>query len=287
MTTSTVLHGLVAMSNDEYHAGPGVSSSHLKPMARSPLHYWDRYINPDREPEKKSPALIQGAAFHCVVLEPDEFPKRYAAAPVCDRRTTEGKRIFAEFEAENLGKEILTGDMYANFMAMRDAVHRDPEIRQMLALGDNEQSFFTTDEETGELIKCRPDKIRCEHSLIFDLKSAEDASPAGFGRSAVNYGYHQSAPWYCDILEDLTGEEHNFAFIVVESTRPYAVMTYYVEPAIMAIGRSLNRRGLNRIAECRAKYGTNPWPGYSMEPEPLEIPEWYTRRAERILGVRV
>jgi len=271
------LQGFVEMTNDEYHAGPGVSNSHLKEIARSPLHYWEKYINPEREAQPQSSALIVGSGAHSAVLEPDLFPTEYCAAPKVDRRTKGGKAEYAAFEAENLGKTILSADEYDLCLRLRDAVHGDAAASQLLSSGIAERSAFTTESQTGELIKCRSDFLCHGHPLIVDLKTADDASPQGFARAAVNYGYYRQAPWYADILQDITGEPHHFAFVVVEKARPHAVAVYFVEPEDMDIGRRENRRLLYLIAACRAE---NRWPGYATEPMPLELPHWFRRQAE-------
>lgn len=54
-----------------------ISPSFLKEFKRSPLHAWDRYINPDAEPYVQTDAQRFGSAIHCAILEPKEFPKRY------------------------------------------------------------------------------------------------------------------------------------------------------------------------------------------------------------------
>ena len=74
--------GLVECSNDQYHGGPGVSKSHLDAIAgASPLHYWHKYINPNRERAEPSQALIMGSAIHSIVLEPDLFTGEYITVP--------------------------------------------------------------------------------------------------------------------------------------------------------------------------------------------------------------
>jgi len=40
------------ITNEEYHADPAVSASHLHMVAKSPYHYWSRYLDPNRPPEK-------------------------------------------------------------------------------------------------------------------------------------------------------------------------------------------------------------------------------------------
>ncbi len=57
------------MENADYHAHPAISKSHLDLIARSPLHYWARYIDPKRVIPEPTPAMRIGSAVHTHVLE--------------------------------------------------------------------------------------------------------------------------------------------------------------------------------------------------------------------------
>jgi hypothetical protein len=67
------------MPAEEYHAAPGLSQSGMKHLAISPLRYWHKCLNPQREPEEETVAQRVGSALHCAALESDEvFERRYA-----------------------------------------------------------------------------------------------------------------------------------------------------------------------------------------------------------------
>ncbi|EIA6440171.1 PD-(D/E)XK nuclease-like domain-containing protein, partial [Salmonella enterica subsp. enterica serovar Cerro] len=75
--------------NEAYHAGPGVSKSQLDDIADTPAIYlWRKNAPVDTE---KTKSLDTGTAFHCRVLEPEEFSKRFIIAPEFNRRTSAGK----------------------------------------------------------------------------------------------------------------------------------------------------------------------------------------------------
>lgn len=63
------------ISNDAYHAGPGISKTGLDLLHRSPFHYHAIKAGLFPKPETKSQYI--GRAFHCLVLEPDVFAKTY------------------------------------------------------------------------------------------------------------------------------------------------------------------------------------------------------------------
>ena len=37
--------GMLDLTNEQYHAGPGISKSKLDAIAISPLNYWDQYVS--------------------------------------------------------------------------------------------------------------------------------------------------------------------------------------------------------------------------------------------------
>jgi hypothetical protein len=73
------------ISNKEYRAREGVSSTDLKKIAKSPAHF--RYWKDN--PEESTPALLFGRAVHKYVLEKDKFTEEFAVAPEVNRRAKE------------------------------------------------------------------------------------------------------------------------------------------------------------------------------------------------------
>ncbi|MCV0972503.1 exodeoxyribonuclease VIII, partial [Escherichia coli] len=96
------------ISNENYHAGPGVSKSQLDDIADTPaLYLWRKNAPVDTT---KTKTLDLGTAFHCRVLEPEEFSNRFIVAPEFNRRTTAGKEEEKAFlmECASTGKTVIT-----------------------------------------------------------------------------------------------------------------------------------------------------------------------------------
>ncbi len=257
------------LTNAEYHARPEVSKSGLDLVHRSPLHYWNRYLNPYREAEPPTEAMVLGSALHTRVLEPHLFDDEYAVAPHCDRRTKEGKMIWADFEQQAAGKTLLKADDALRIQYMADAVRQHRAASFLLTMpGKAEQSYFWTDDGTGEKCKCRPDWHSADGKIIVDVKTTEDASPAKFLRSSVlGWRYHVQAAFYMQGLP--TAEV--FLFACVEKKPPFAVAVYSLPPALVERGLREAKADLGLIAACRA---ADDWPSYSEEIEELPLPKW-------------
>ena len=277
MTTHTPL-GLVSMTNDQYHAAPGDSSTRIKAlMETSLLHYWHQYERPDREPEEPSDDLIFGNATHCAVLEPDLFPATYVKSQPFNLRTNAGKAMAQEFAAECAAKNqiALLPDAYQACLAIRDRVHTHPLIKGLFTGGKAEQSFFAVDPETGELIKCRPDYLHDTGWALLDLKTTKDAHPRAFAKDVANLGYDISVPWYFDVLSTLYGEApQNFIWVAVEKKPPFAMSVTFAKPEDIARARVTARHHYRRLIEARR---TNVWSDYAVEVLPLDMPRWADR----------
>ena len=285
--------GPVEMTNEQYHAAPGISKSHLDVIARkSPKHYWQKYLNPEREVEPKSRVFLFGQAAHTAILEPNAMEDRVVVGLPHDRRSAVNKQAWAEFELENAGRIILTRDEMDSVLRIVENVWAEPEIAGLLTGGIAEQSFFAQmdvpdsegglllDRETGEviqaLVKCQPD-YRRPGSHIIDLKSTEDASREAFAKSCANYRYPVQHAWYTDVL-DACGNYHGepFLFLCFEKEPPYALGLYALEDVAAAAGRIAYERDFNRIVTHKRD---NYWPSYfrSIEEsvtEPLRMPGW-------------
>lgn len=272
----TSLRGLVQMTNAEYHAAPGYSKSHLDKIADAPLEYWHHYLNPDRQPEEPARALVVGNAIHTAILEPDLFKSAYLILPDLDLRTKAGRAERDAFIAAHPGATVLTVEERDTALACGTAVRRHPVVSRLFKDGVAEQSYFTVDRETGELIKCRLDWFRDGAGMIVDVKSTDDASEEGFGKSIANFRYHVQQPWYQDVLRQEYGEAPPYwAFLAVEKKPPYKIGLYYLTADDIDLGYRLARRDFLRILECKA---TGYWPDYATEAKPIALPGWYKRR---------
>lgn len=135
--------GLVFMTNEQYHAAPGISKSHLDVIAKkSPKHYWEKYLNPDHEEPPKSAVFQLGQAIHTAVLEPETMTERVIVGLPHDRRSAANKQAWAEYELEHAGKVILSRDNFDHVKRVVDTIWKNPEARGLLTGGAAEQSFF-------------------------------------------------------------------------------------------------------------------------------------------------
>jgi hypothetical protein len=263
------------MDNASYHVHPAVSKSHLDLIARSPLHYWARYLDPNRVAPEPSAAMRLGTALHTHVLELSRWDDEIAVAPACDRRTKAGKDAFASFEASAAGKTVITADDADVVMAMGRSVMRHPGAAMLLGLpGKAETTHMWTDPLYGIECKCRPDWLTDDGSIIVDLKTTRDASPRGFRQSIASYRYHVQASWYLHGVHAATGKRPDqFIFICVESTAPYACAVYAADAEMIERGHEQAMKDLGRLAVCKA---ADSWPSYSDQIETISLPGWMT-----------
>lgn len=271
-----IIHGL---SNEAYHSGPGISKSHLPVMAKSARAYWATYMAQDRIKKEPTADMVLGTAIHAAVLEPDLFADGYKVGPVVDRRTKAGKAEWEDFLLLSAGCEILTPEMYKTCLNVRDAVYAHPKAKILFREGgQSELSAFAADEETGLLLKCRPDRMSPTGHMI-DLKSINDASEDGFTRAMVNFEYALQPPFYADVWKAATGETiPDFIFVAVEKTPPYDIGIYWMSKDDIDFARAKYRRLLLRIAECRQQ---NEWPGINgNEPKEIKLPPYYFYKGE-------
>ena len=261
--SNEVIYGMPA---EQYFAADRINNSSLKLINKSPLHYQSS-IEQTREETK---AMLIGSAVHCAVLESDDLHDRYVIAPKADKRTNAGKAIWTELEQS--GKIVLSQDDFVMIDSIQASVFANDTALKLLGKGKPEVTVFT--EINDVPAKSRMDWYRT--GIIVDLKTTEDASPAGFARSCATYGYAQQAAWYLDRAEAAGLEAHTFIFLVVEKSAPYAVAIYELTPESLEFGRAQYMRALNRYKECKR---LDDWPGYSEQIEQLSLPAWALREA--------
>ena len=154
------------------------------------------------------------------------------------------------------------------------AVQALPDVGALLSSGFGEASAFWRDEDTGSLCKCRPDWTAPagDGVILVDGKTCIDASPEGFARAIVNFGYHRAAAWYSDGYEQASGKPvYGYVFACAESTYPHAAAAYMLGDEDLERSRAHNRVMLNLYAECKR---TGVWPGYPPGVQLIELPKW-------------
>ena len=252
---------MTVISNEEYHADPAISASHLKKVMQSPYHYWSAYLDPSRTPTIATSAMKLGSLTHCCVLEPDQVSARYGITP--DRRSNAGKALAAEMEAS--GIEAVTAQEMEQALSMAASVRSNSTVSSLLSNGAAETSHWWDDIATRLRCKCRPDWFDGE--LIVDLKTCVDASPAGFGKSVAAFHYQLQAAHY------LAGTlAKRFIFVAVEKVYPFAVGVYELDQEALIHGSIARHNSLQRIQDCRA---IGEWPGYTDGGiQTLQLPGW-------------
>ena len=267
---------IIGMSNADYHALPSVSSSMLKTILRSPAHYRAAYL--DGAPRKEPTAsMVLGSLTHTLFLEPEQYGSEYIVAPECDRRTKEGRAVYAAFQDAADDMTIITAEQLATAQAMANALCSH-QIHEAMTGGHAEASIFWTDDQTGLACRIRPDYhiAPCDMwptGLIIDVKSTDDARSEAFARTCVNFGYDLSAAMYCDGFQQHygTAEPPLFLLLVVERDAPHAVACYECSPEMLDKGHAKYRAAMNLLAESTA---SGMWPGYDDGIQLLNLPKW-------------
>lgn len=261
------------MTLAEYHAHPAVSRSKLWLLKSSPL----KFQYGSEHPDDPTPSMILGQAFHKLVLEPDTFYEEFAIIPEgLNRRTSEGRMIYAEFAAMNAGKTFLGYDDYETICWMEESLLANPTARKIIENGVHEHSIFWDDPETGEALKCRPDIFIANDELhiIADLKTTTSAETDAFRNTCVSMGYAMQAAMYTDGVRTEHPGEYAFLFLAVEKKPPYAVNVMQVSDEMMEFGRLQYRGLVELLHECREKklfYGYN---GKDNIINTLTLPAW-------------
>lgn len=259
------------MSNEEYHAAPGLSKSSLDLVNKSINHL----IHRDTV-RVETPAMILGTAVHSAVLEPLTWPDGYMRGPEVDKRNkawTEAKE-----KADDAGIVLIDPADYDKVETMAERVFEyDDQVIRAIAHGDGiaEGSLFVKHPATGMLLKCRPDYLLPKQQIVVDLKTTMDASPEGFARSCGKYRYDIQEALYTHCLQEHYGGNWKFVFLAVENRPPFNVGVYTLgEESLIAAHQQFNS-DIRKYVNWHEGY--DPSTTYSPERQMIEIPR-YCRR---------
>ncbi len=258
------------MPAKKYHSVKALSTSGITTLITGTTSKFKLKFMRDVQEDKACYKL--GSAFHTMVLEPDNFDNEFLVTDL-DART----KVFKEFVADNPDKVILKQPDLEAVKLMKDSIMSNPTASKLLNHeGEVEDSYFWKDKETGTKCKARLDKLIPDYqgkSVIVDLKTTADASPAGFEKSMANYGYHRQAAWYSHAVELATGKAPALYIIIAcEKVPPYDNVCYLISKTAMETGWQECRQAIEIYRECLE---ANLWPGYPDGLTELQLPKWY------------
>lgn len=276
------------VSSEVYHGQPtegvSISSSGLRTILLDcPAKYWATSpLNPEREPEEPSAALNFGRAAHCLLLGEPTFAAEFVVSPYDDFRKKEAQQWRDEQD-----RTIVRAEQMPQIEAMAKAMRTSPSTARVFQNGRPEMSIFWKHEETGVMLKSRPDWLPDDPAQGYtqEYKTARSASPRLIAAAAFSYGYDMQAAMAHDGIEAVTGKRPlGIAHVVQEKEPPYIAQLYLFAPDQIEIGRQRYRKALRIFAECleRHRAGKPPqiaWPTYSDAPMFFETPRWVSADA--------
>jgi hypothetical protein len=237
--------------NEVYHSSNGISKTNVCDIHESISQYHMR----KRSPTKQTDPMIKGSAFHDLVLLPEVYKRDYIVGPTIGKATKKHKA----FQEEHPDRTVLTTGTADDIHYMRDALYKNPEIREVLESNTilREVSIWAHHPETNLLVKIRPDII--EGGIIHDLKSTINPHSRGFLHSVYKYSYFVQSPYYQDIAVLAGLKIKDFKFLVVGSKPPYLTAIYNLNDDLVEEGRAKYQEALLRYAAY--KTGPDKWDG--------------------------
>jgi exodeoxyribonuclease VIII len=252
--------GVYDIPIDSYHLSKGISRSGVMEFARTPFHFWNRYLNKDSIiVDQKSQSIKIGRLLHTYILEPEKFHEEYLIVEKRDRRTKEGKMYYDSIE--KLGRELITEDDFNQIKLMSESLKHNKQIFELISGAKYEKSIYWNDPHTGLLCKARPDVW--QSGFIVDLKTSINAGFREFQRSLYSYGYHiQCAMMYEAFKNVFNIEMRDFIFVVIENTYPFAHAIYKLDEIALEQSIQIFKNKLLEMNQCFVK---NEWPSYKTQ----------------------
>lgn len=264
MKREGIVYGL---PESTYHAPVDeLSSTGAKLILDSPARFKYQVVDKNRVHRD---AYDLGTAVHTKVLGTG------AVAVTCPPELldkTGGMRTAAAKEWKDAqraaGVPVVTESELTMIDAMAESVLAHPLARKLFErAGHPEVSVFA--EHLGVKNRARFDYLPDEGGIAVDLKTTVDASPAGFAKSAANFGYHIQRGHYVDLLNRAAGRDVEMLFVTVEKEAPHLVAVHQLAQDFAEMGEleALEARDIYR--RCME---SGEWPGYEVKINLLPAP---------------
>lgn len=280
------------LTYEEYVSIIGLRSSDLKLLKRSPAH-WKSKVE-----DKSTEALEFGALFHLAIENPEKFKDTCIIEPIFEGMT-QGKNAHlstksAEAKAKkeqwhlvqrSSGKTIVPSGMWQPLTGMLNACTSHKLVSNLLKNGVRETSLWVEDEETGVILKARPDFVSSRGHMV-DIKTSRDATYPSFYNDIFSSRGHDSTFYvlqaahyaHCARLSKVCKGDA-FYFVAIEKEPPYGIKVWTMDEGCLAPGELWRSKLTKLYKECQQK---EIWPCYDEAAEQVLPPQWVETPPENI-----
>lgn len=287
------------ISIKDYHAAKGVSATGIK-LAKKSLSLWRWWqTHPqewkqhfdfgnaaelallDKEVFKKEVAILQTKSW---TEKADEAQIKKTGWPYAKPKASAiYKAEESKFEAENEGKYLIPDvgpHSFEYIEYMLESCYKDSVIQKLISGIEYQLSLCWTHDETGLLMRARPDICKRKKNVIVNLKTTDDGSPKEFARTLANYDYPlQAAVEIMGCLRTgLMPAVDNYFWLVLEKLPPFNATIYEFQKQDIEYAFDELDYVLRKIAKAEKE---KLYPGYTDRAEnehgilTAEIPMWY------------
>lgn len=241
------------LPNEIYHAVIGVSCSKLKVLINDCAAMYKATFIDKLVPFEHKSYFDFGSAGHTIILEPQKFDTEYCKMPDYSGEGSKAKRERFKMLAEKRGQTVLSEADYDTMPKLRAAIDANPQAKAFTSGGVAEVSYFKRDEETGLIIKARPDYMI--GNVIVDLKTSDTVNPRFLPSKFSKLRYDIQDAMYCDVV----GADA-FVFVAIQSAAPYMVTAPIMfDSTKRKIARIKYRKALRELKKCM---DSGVWPAY-------------------------
>lgn len=252
----------------EYLETPGVSKSLLSEFSRSPIDGYDWLM---RENEKPTDAMLVGKFIDDLIFNGGKTDWYYIRPDTYHNEKEDKEKPWngnatdcRSWLSQHADKPVFSQGEVDEYKRMADAVASNQKAARAIRDTIPQSSFFVRDEETGLILRGRPDWRGA--GKIVDLKYTNDASPEAFSKTVAKMRYHIQGAIYLDGCNWAGCISEEFILIAVQSD-PIRVNVRRLKCTSVDCGREIYRQEITQLAECIRR---NHWPDYSGSSDDIE-----------------
>jgi len=261
-TTNQIIQAIAARTREEYEAIDALNQTGAKLLLKAPA----KYAHDKANPRKDSKALREGIMTHVAVLEPERFAL-FKPEPDCDKRTKEGKEVYAYWKSTLQPTDIpCKADEYDNALSYSDAIKQAMARHNIVPLATEVML------KADYIVPIKGSIDIIADGYLYDIKTTmEEATPKGFGRQMIwSDDFKLQAAWYLALCKYSLGvRPKGFRFIVVEKEAPFLTAVFELHADLIAEGEALMLSALKSYEACKS---FNEWPSYSSEVQVIARP---------------